>query len=301
VPATRTLKDLPIRGVRRLASAPGLRYLTRFESLLRLSFALRASLVHEKRAFAANELRRKRAVGVYRLRGSGIAVALRHHTADVMVLDEIFSQGEYEPPPEARAALSRLPRAPQVLDLGANIGLFGAWALGEMPDATIVAVEADPGNAAVHRRTIEANAFGDRWQLIEGFASTESGEVPFKAGLFATSQRAGPGEESVHVTAVDVLPRVGAADLVKIDIEGEEWDLLGDPRFLKARPQVVILEYHQQSCPVADAAEAAAEALRASGFEVVHGGSKPQFGAGILWAFTPTGGSVTDQPPSVRR
>src|SRR5215204_368266 len=93
VPPSRTVRDLPIRVVRRLASAPGFRRLTRFEALLRLSFALRAVLVREKLKFAANELRRRPVIGVYRLRRSGIAVALRHHTGDIMVLDEIFSQG----------------------------------------------------------------------------------------------------------------------------------------------------------------------------------------------------------------
>jgi FkbM family methyltransferase len=288
------VRDLPIRLVRRLASAPGFRHLTRFQLLLRLSFALRASLVREKLLFVANELRRRSVVGVYRLRRSGVAVALRHHTGDIMVLDEIFSQGEYEPPPEARLALSRLPREPRVLDLGANIGLFGAWALGELPDATIVAVEADPGNAAVHRRTIDANALGERWELVEGFAATEAGAVPFKAGLHATSQRAEPGEESVEVASVDVLPRLEKADLVKIDVEGAEWDLLADSRFQQARPQVVVLEYHEKGCPGPDPAEVAEAALRAAGLQVVHGDAKPQFGAGILWAF------VSDQPPSAR-
>ncbi len=296
------MRDLPIRLVRRLASAPGFEHLTRFEPLLRLSFALRASLVREKVTFATNELRRKPVVGVYRLRGSGIAVALRHHTGDVMVLDEIFSQGEYEPPPEARIALSRLPGKPRVLDLGANIGLFGAWALGELPDATIVAIEADPANAAVHRRTIEANSLGERWELVEGFAATGAGAVPFKAGLHATSQRAEPGEEAVEVASVDVLPRVEAADLVKIDVEGAEWDLLADPRFPKAQPQLVVLEYHEQGCPGPDPAEAAEAALRAAGLQVIHGEAKPQFGAGILWAFAPAPqpDGPADQPSIAR-
>ena len=273
---------MSIRLVRRLATAPGFRQLTRFQPLLRLSFALRASLVRERLRFVANELRRKPVTAVYRLRGSGVTIALRHHTGDVLVLDEIFSQLEYEPPPEARPALSAL-RAPRVVDLGANIGLFGAWVLGSHPDARIVAVEADPANAAVHRRTIEANELGDRWQLVEGFASTRAGVIRFAGGKHATSQ-AGGGEESIDVPTVDVFPELAEADVVKIDIEGAEWDLLADPRFSALRPRVLVLEYHEAGCPGSDPAQAAEEALRCTGLEVVHGGSKPQFGAGILWA-----------------
>jgi FkbM family methyltransferase len=281
------LTELAVRLVRRLATAPGFRHLTRVEPLLRLSFALRGSLVQERLRFAVNELRRRPVTGVYRLRESGVTIALRHHTGDVMVLDEIFSQHEYEPPREVGAALSALPAAPRVVDLGANIGLFGAWVLGRFPDATMVAVEADPANAAIHRRTIEANGLEARWRLVEGFASTAPGVIRFAAGKHATSHAANRGEDGLEVPGVDVLPDLDGADLVKIDIEGAEWDLLADPRFGRARPRVVVLEYHEEGCPEPDPPSMAEQALRAVGLKVVPARHKPQFGAGILWAFAP--------------
>jgi FkbM family methyltransferase len=203
-----------------------------------------------------------------------------------MVLDEIFSQGEYEPPSEVEAALAALLSAPRVVDLGANIGLFGAWALGRFPEATIVAVEADPENAAIHRRTIDANGLGDRWQLVEGFASTAPGRVRFAAGQHATSHAGEIQGQGVEVPALDVLPHLGAADLVKIDIEGAEWAIFEDPRFARARPSILVLEYHEAGCPYPDAAEAAERALRSAEFDVVRAGRKPEFGAGLLWALT---------------
>jgi FkbM family methyltransferase len=281
------VSGLAVRFVRRLATAPGFRHLTRFEPLLRLSFALRATLVRERLRFAANELRRRPVTRVYRLRASGVSIALRHHSGDVMVLDEIFSQQEYEPPAEAQRALDALSPSSRVVDLGANIGLFGAWVLGRFPDGSILGVEADPGNAAVHRSTIEANGLQERWELVEGFASTSPGIVRFAAGEHATSHAADREEEWLEVSAVDVFPQLAGADLLKIDIEGAEWDLLADPRFRQTPPRVVVLEYHQQGCPEPDAAAAAERALRGAGFDVVHAGRKPQFGAGLLWAFAP--------------
>jgi FkbM family methyltransferase len=286
-----------IRLVRRLATAPGFRHLTRFQPLLRLSFALRSVLVLERRRFVGNELRRKPVTAVYRLRGSGVAIALRHHTGDVLVLDEIFSQLEYEPPADVRPALAGL-EAPNVVDLGANIGLFGAWMLGQHPDAAILAVEADPANAAVHRRTIEANGLGDRWTLVEGFASTQAGVVRFAGGEHATS-RAGSGEGSIDVRTVDILPELGAADVVKIDIEGAEWELLADPRFVALQPRVLVLEYHADGCPGPDPARAAEKALRSAGLRVFHGGRKPQFGTGILWALPGADASPGDKAERV--
>jgi FkbM family methyltransferase len=281
------MTDFAVRLVRRLATTPGFRNLTRFEALLRISYSLRSSLVRERRRFVANELRRRPATGVYRLRESGVAFALRHHTGDVMVLDEIFSQREYEPPPRLAEALARLSSTPRVLDLGANIGLFGVWTLGRFPAATIVAVEADPENAAVHRQTIEANGGGDRWQLVEAFASTTPGTVRFAGGAQATSRAARLEEIAAEVPTVDVLPYLADADFAKIDIEGAEWALLADPRFAESCPAIVVLEYHDAGLSDRDPAEKAAQALRTAGHEVVHAGRKPRFGAGLVWSFAP--------------
>jgi FkbM family methyltransferase len=246
---------------------------------------MRAALVRERFRFAANEVRWGVRTGVYRLRESDVAIVLRHHTGDVMVLDEIFSQQEYEPPPEAEVALSMLPTAPRVVDLGANIGLFGAWALARFPEATILAVEADPANAEIHRRTIEANGLEARWRLVQAFASTAPGDIRFVAGMNATSHAAEGEEDSIEVPAVDVLPELVGADLVKIDIEGGEWELIADRRFRDTRPQAMVLEYHREGCPGPDAHAVAEQALRAAGFEVVQAGHKPRYGAGLLWAF----------------
>jgi FkbM family methyltransferase len=279
--------DLALRFVRRLAGAPGFRHLTRSRALLRLSFALRASLVRERLRFAASELRRRPTTGVYRLRESGVAIALRHHTGDVMVLDEIFSQREYDPPEVLTAALARLPSDARIVDLGANIGLFGAWALGRFPEANVLAVEADPANAAVHRRAIEANHSSERWRLIEAFAATTAGTVRFTAGQHATSHAASEQDDAVDVPSIDVFAELEGAGLLKIDVEGAEWSLLADPRFAAAAPPVVVLEYHREGAPGPDPEAAAVEALRAAGLEVVHAGRKPQFGAGLVWAIRP--------------
>jgi FkbM family methyltransferase len=262
--------------VRAFATAPLFNRLTSFEPLLRLSFSLRATLVRERSRFVRNELRRGPVTAAYRLRESGVAVALRHHTGDVMVLDEIFSQREYEPPPGIQ-----LDGIETALDLGANIGLFGAWLLGRAPAAKIVGYEPDPGNAAVHRLALEANRLGDRWRLVEAFAGTAEGTTTFTAGLHATSH-AGAG---IEVPVVDVLPELTKAELVKIDIEGAEWALLADPRFGGLRAATIVLEYHADGCPSPDPRAAAEEALRDAGFEIAHTQRKPAFGAGVVWGY----------------
>ena len=271
--------------VRRMASAPGLRHLTRVRALLRISFALRAHLVSEPLRFTRNELRRGPTTATYHLRRSSIAITIRHQTPDVLVLDEIFSQREYEFPRPVERALEAAGRPLAVADLGANIGLFGAWVLSRFPDARIVAFEPDPANAAVHARTIEANGRPTSWILVKGFAAGAPGTAHFRSGAFATSGAAREGQASIEVRAVDVFQYLAEIDFLKIDIEGGEWQILADPRFAQLRARAIALEYHRDGCPQPDARQAAEQALAAARYEIAPGPEKPGFGAGLLWGW----------------
>lgn len=273
-----------LRLVRRLASAPGFRRLTTFAPLLRISFALRGILVGSPLQFALNELRPGGVTAEYRLRQSDISIVIRHHTADVLVLDEVFSQREYELPAAVAHVLDRAATPLRIVDLGANIGLFGAYALTRYPEASVVAVEPDPANVAIHARTIEANP-SYRWTLVEAAAATTSGTMRFSPGGFTRSHAAGTDEDAIVVDAEDVLPLMRQADLIKVDIEGGEWPLLADARFRATEALAVVLEYHPENCPGCDPQKEAERFLLSAGFEIVRGRSKPEFGTGVLWSW----------------
>jgi FkbM family methyltransferase len=270
--------------VRRLATAPGFRRLTTFAPLLRVSFALRGSLVRSPLRFALNEIRPGQVTAAYRLRAGVVSIVLRHHTPDVLVLDEVFSQREYEFPTSVKDVLAGESNTITVVDLGANIGLFGAFVLTQYPDASIVAFEPDPANAAIHARAIEANAT-KRWTLVQAAAAAAPGTMRFSSGDFTRSHAAQAGEDAIEVAAEDVLPRIRGADLVKIDIEGGEWALLDDPRFVETEARAVVLEYHPENCPGLDPQAEAERAFVGAGFKVSRGPTKPEFGTGILWGW----------------
>jgi FkbM family methyltransferase len=272
--------SLVLRLVRRLATLPVIRRLAREGPLLRFSFALRASLVRERARFAWNEVRPGSRTETYRLRDSGVSIAIRHKTPDVLVLDELISQHEYELPAEIEHCL---PSAPRVADLGANIGLFGAWILGHFPDAEIVGIEPDPGNAAVHRLAIAANR-NDRWRLVEAAASTAPGTLRLAAGTYATSHTARPGETAIEVNAVDAFPILEQTDLIKLDIEGGEWALIADPRFASLAASALVIEYHATDSPEPNARLLVERILRRAGFDIVEAGTESAYGTGVLWA-----------------
>ncbi len=89
-------------------------------------------------------------------------VWIRHGTADVFTVAEVLARDEYAIPDEARALL---PVHPRVLDLGANIGVFGIRALRDVQPSVITSVEADPYNAQVLRRNAANVPMGSDWRV----------------------------------------------------------------------------------------------------------------------------------------
>jgi FkbM family methyltransferase len=268
--------------VRRAATAPGVRRLTTVTPVIRATGALRGTLVRETRRFALNELRVRDVAARYTLREGGRPVVIRHHSSDVMILDEIFSAGEYDLPEPVAAILDALD-APRVVDLGANIGLFGVWLLNRWPAATLVAYEPDPGNADVLERVVALNDAGDRWTVRRAAAATEPGTLTFLAGRGSTSRVVdADGDGTVTVEAVDAFADLAACDLAKIDVEGGEWALLADPRFASLPARVVFVEYHPHGCPGPDPGAEAQRLVAAAGY-AVHRAPKDIPGYGVVW------------------
>jgi FkbM family methyltransferase len=250
---------------------------------------LRAAIVRQAPAFAIRELLRRHVVVRYTLRGSGVRVVIRHRTPDVVTLGEVFHDHQYAPPPEVARALEARGGPREVLDLGANVGLFGAFCLARWPQARLTAFEPDPDNAAVLERCVAANGRGGSWRVVRAAAGTEAGEAEFVAGLSSLSHLAtgqGATEATVRVRVEDVLPRIAASDLVKIDIEGGEWALLRDTRFAEQPPPVLVLEYHPypsvQNPPRAELERI----LRSAGFELAPIFHRPD-DYGMVWAWRP--------------
>jgi len=210
-------------------------------------------------------------VGSYQLR-NGVTVFVRHRTGDMAMFTRIFFRRLYEPPEPRR---KRLQGPLQVVDLGANIGLFSAH-LGR--EVTVTAVEADDLNAELLERMIAFN--GLPWTVIRGFASNSPGTINFIGGRACLS-KADPSGDPIE--KVDVFPLFAGTDLLKMDIEGGEWEILADPRMADEGPPVVVMEWHSMRCPEPDARQAAHDALVSAGYTGFQIG--PPGPNGHLWAW----------------
>jgi len=263
--------------VHRLASQPALMPVT--------ARLICARLVRESTAFFVRELRPKPGVSVYHLRDSGISVALRHSAHDGATLAEVFHRNDYVPSAEIAAAMGE-PRS--ILDLGANVGFFGAFAVSYWPGSTIVGYEADPANAGVNEQTIRENGLSRRWSVVCSAAGAHDGEVELAdgraMGSFVIEPGSDPGVPTIKIPMRDVMDEVRAADLVKVDIEGGEWEILRDPRFAENPPKVMVLEYHPHLCPGPDPRVEAERRLAAANLRVETIWHRDD-GYGMMWAW----------------
>lgn len=280
--------------LRRIASLPGLRAALlhpavrrRIAGLLGLRFLTAALAVDRPLTLVLNELVRARGqVRTYTVRSTGVPVALQHGR-DVEILHELFRGGEYEPPPELVDRL-RPDRVRRVLDLGANIGMFSAWATGRWPEATIRAYEPIEENASVYRTW--AAAAGADVELVQAAAGVAPGTATFLVGRGAGDVQVAPGTfegSTVEAEVVDVLPEILEADFLKIDIEGGEWPIFADRRLSDATDLVIAMEYHRVGAPSLPARKAAEQLLHEAGFATGYGAAN-YWGHGTLWAWKPT-------------
>lgn len=254
-----------------------------------VAVALRAWVTRSPVAFMARELLGVTGCYRYELRMfPGRSVLVRHGTGDVVTLGEVFHDFDYRPPPGAERVIAMRPGL-RVVDLGANVGYAGAFFSGLWPGSTIRGWEPDPENAQVHERLIEVDGDSDRWSLRRAAAGAEDGEAEFVAGEVALSHLADLGHadargRTVTVAVDDVLDDLAAADLLKMDIEGGEWEILADPRFAEAALGCVVMEYHPEGCPGEHPARTVRELLEAARFQV-DVLDESDDGAGMVWAW----------------
>jgi FkbM family methyltransferase len=246
-----------------------------------------APVIREPLRLGVRRLRGTPTIGRYHLRDSGLAIHVRHHVLeDLATLVQTFSKGHYVAPPDVRRVLERLGRPLHAMDLGANIGMFGAWFLSQWPDGRVTAYEADPDNARVHELTTAANRGVARWELVAAAAGTSDGEVRFASGHATNSRLARDDDyDALTVPQHDVIARARDVDFLKVDIEGAEWALVHDPRFSELSAAIVAFEYHRERCPDRDPLMAATQALERAGYHVVPGDLDAEPGEGMVWGW----------------
>jgi FkbM family methyltransferase len=224
--------------------------------------ALEARLLRSPIRYTMRELLTHRQ-GDYALRNGESRFSVRHRSGDIDIFRKFYAYGYYDLPEEVQARLRSLDRAVNVLDLGANIGFFEVFTRDRLPIGRVVCFEPDPANAAVLERVRTAN--GADWEIVRACASNQAGTVRFNTGRKNFSRIDAGGD--ADTPALDVFPRIAEADLVKMNIEGSEWEILQDPRLAQTSASWIV-EYHRIAHPDADIHTHIRELFERAGYNV---------------------------------
>lgn len=164
------------------------------------------------------------------------------HWCDLLVLGEIYG------PPREYDFPGLPDNADTIVDLGANIGLSARFLSERYPNARIVAFEPDPEILELARRNLR-----DRPQvsLRNLGVAGEQGQLElhrFPGGSWGTStfvtiQEVAETFSAQAVTLDSIIDEVGDVDLLKIDIEGAEYEVLEACRQLD-RVRCIVGEVH---------------------------------------------------------
>lgn len=159
--------------------------------------------------------------------------------AGYKVLGEVLLYGTYADPVE--------PAPQRILDCGAHVGTTALYFRERFPDAEVLSVEASPTLVQVLRRNVEPLGVTVRHAALAG----RSGSITFyeddDSWAGSTSGSGRPVE--VEAVTLDELLAEHPAELVKMDVEGAEFDVFSTAE-RAAEPAMYMLEIH---APPADA------------------------------------------------
>jgi FkbM family methyltransferase len=164
-----------------------------------------------------------------------------------LLLREIFFKGEY--------FFKANTDSPTIFDCGANIGLATLYFKHIYPNARISSFEADPTTAQVLKKNVDRNHL-QNVSVHNLMLSNAEGDHPFytaagEAGVLSMS--ANPERTSncreIIVKAGKLSAYIdGPVDLVKLDVEGAEWDVMTDLKNSGKLSLIrrLIIEYHHK-------------------------------------------------------
>jgi FkbM family methyltransferase len=175
---------------------------------------------------------------------------------DMSAIREVLADSEYT----FLSPLLKSHPSPVILDVGAHIGLFSLWALGDNPASRILSVEASPDTFPKTRVNCDkARAQGRQWEVFHAAAWSKSGSVSFKTS----------GESMGHHVSVEggniLIPTLTLADMIekaqkvyhahsieimKVDIEGAEEEFIVAGEKMLPHIQNLIIELHPEKCNV---------------------------------------------------
>lgn len=185
-------------------------------------------------------------------------VHIRPDGSDAATLRQVFSERQFDlgaDSPAVERARRRYReiiaagKVPVIVDAGANIGAASLWFKLAWPEAAVVAVEPEQGNAAVLRKNLDGKS---GFAVLEAAIGAQPGAVAIKNSETGWGARTTRAESGIPmVTMQDAVAGVsnGSLFIAKIDIEGFEQDLFSQNTEWLAQAYMVFVEPHDWMLP----------------------------------------------------
>jgi FkbM family methyltransferase len=204
-------------------------------------------------------------------------------STDLPTAYEIFVAGAYRPPKNLPD-----PEPELVVDLGANVGFSVVLFAERFPRARILAFEPHPQHLAQLYQHVLLNDLSERVEIVGAAASDASGHAFITEEENESRVVSVPGKSRVPIRVRDLFGELAGqkVDLLKMDIEGGEFELLRDRRFSELRPHTIVLEWHNTE-RTPDGKRFCLERLTELGYRTAVGAIE-HGRAGMLWAWSPT-------------
>lgn len=200
-------------------------------------------------------------------------------TTDLLTAYEIFLAGAYEQPSSIAAFEPRF-----IVDLGAHVGFTVLLWARRFPNARIAAFEPHPEHLELLYGHVLRNHLGDRVEIVAAAASNrpDRGFLTHDDVCSRVLPSSGGGAHRIRIC--DVFQEVAGEriDFLKMDIEGGEFEILGDARFASLNVPVIVLEWHDTE-RTPSGKSWCTERLTALGYRVADGKLNYK-NAGVLWA-----------------
>jgi FkbM family methyltransferase len=212
---------------------------------------------------------------------SGVRFSLRHDQSennDYGIAYEIFVHDLYAPPVAFPPHSVKL-----IVDLGTNVGLATLYFLNRFPDAHAIGLEPHPGHFRQAMQNIESNGFSNRISLHNKAAGAKSRAMHLSDKGTSSSLLDGDAEQGLQIDVIDLFSVLDGRriDILKMDIEGGEYEIMADPRFKDLNIGAVVMEWHTRGGGDADRIWCE-DRLREAGFRISPIFTEPNYG--MFWA-----------------
>jgi len=209
---------------------------------------------------------------------SGAKLRLRSmSTTDYDTAWQIYWRGDYEAP-------HPLQDVRKVIDLGANVGYSCVYWCQQYPQCKVTAFEPHPLHLQAMTDNLARNGFLDRVRVVAAAAGSKERSSYLsdaRSSSTVTEQKA-----AFQIRVLDLFREsetAGTVDLLKIDIEGGEYELLADPRFAEMDVRALVVEWHNTP-DHPDGRAWCVQRLQDAGYRIHLGAEDPPL-AGLVWAF----------------